>query len=420
MGALMDKVFAKNKNSKGKFRPWLLRAAPLICITFIALWSVPQFFDGLALIVVLFCLKIFYEASYTMFNIPMGSLLSAMSNDDAERASLSSARGIGSGIGNMIPVMIMPMVITALGGNTDPTGYAIGSIICAVIGFVMCLFHYRLTEERNMVDAKQEKAEPIKITDILNVFRVNRPFVALCLHGVFICLMQYTGNTLNNYMYTTVFGDLNLVSYGTILSAPFMILIFVFGSKLAKKLGLERMIRYSLLIGSLLYISLFALHMVTDVNPWVHIIWSGVAMGISSVSIYMQWGLVGEAIDYNEMITGKRTEGSIYGTFNLSRRVGQTIATSGALVLLGLFGYDEALGTAQAPITIFGIKTLCILLPGIIILGSWAAFKFVWNMSKETRDKLREFKRQQSLEEVVTLEETVLEEIEFEETELEE
>jgi GPH family glycoside/pentoside/hexuronide:cation symporter len=232
--------------------------------------------------------------------------------------------------------------------------------------------------------------------------------------------MQYTGNTLNNYMYTTVFGDLNLVSYGTILSAPFMILIFVFGSKLAKKLGLERMIRYSLLIGSLLYISLFALHMVTDVNPWVHIIWSGVAMGISSVSIYMQWGLVGEAIDYNEMITGKRTEGSIYGTFNLSRRVGQTIATSGALVLLGLFGYDEALGTAQAPITIFGIKTLCILLPGIIILGSWAAFKFVWNMSKETRDKLREFKRQQSLEEVVTLEETVLEEIEFEETELEE
>ena len=27
----------------------------------------------------------------------------------------------------------------------------------------------------------------------------------------------------------------------------------------------------------------------------------------------MQWGLVGEAIDYNELLTGKRTEGSIYG-----------------------------------------------------------------------------------------------------------
>ena len=391
MGALMDKMFAKNRNPKGKFRPWLLRSAPLIAVTFIALWSVPQFFEGVALIAVLFCLKLLYEASYTMFNIPMGSLLSAMSSNDAERASLSSARGIGSGVGNMIPVMVMPLVIEALGGKNDPTGYAIGSVICALIGFVMCFLHYRLTEEKVIVE-NADKAEPIKITDILNVFRVNRPFVALCMHGVFICLMQYTGNTLNNYMYTTVFGDLNLVSFGTILSAPFMILIFIFGSKLARKLGLERMIRYSLLIGSLMYISLFALHMITDVNPWIHIIWSGIAMGISSVSIYMQWGLVGEAIDYNEMITGKRTEGSIYGTFNLSRRVGQTIATSGALVLLGLFGYDEALGTAQSATTIFGIKTLCILLPGIIILGSWAAFKFVWNMSKEKRDALREFK----------------------------
>ena len=397
MGALMDKMFAKNRNPKGKFRPWLLRSAPLISVTFIALWSVPQFFEGVALISVLFCLKLLYEASYTMFNIPMGSLLSAMSSNDAERASLSSARGIGSGVGNMIPVMVMPMVIEALGGKNDPTGYAIGSIICALIGFVMCFLHYRLTEEKVVVE-NADKTEPIKITDILNVFRVNRPFVALCMHGVFICLMQYTGNTLNNYMYTTVFGDLSLVSFGTILSAPFMILIFIFGSKLARKLGLERMIRYSLLIGSLLYISLFGLHMITKVNPWVHIIWSGIAMGISSVSIYMQWGLVGEAIDYNEMITGKRTEGSIYGTFNLSRRVGQTIATSGALVLLGLFGYDETLGTAQSALTIFGIKTLCILLPGIIILGSWAAFKFVWNMSKETREKLHEFKNKKKEE----------------------
>lgn len=397
MGALMDKMFAKNRNPKGKFRPWLLRSAPLIAVTFIALWSVPQFFEGVALIAVLFCLKLLYEASYTMFNIPMGSLLSAMSSNDAERASLSSARGIGSGVGNMIPVMVMPMVIEALGGKNDPTGYAIGSIICALIGFVMCFLHYRLTEEKVVVE-NADKTEPIKITDILNVFKVNRPFVALCMHGVFICLMQYTGNTLNNYMYTTVFGDLSLVSFGTILSAPFMILIFIFGSKLARKLGLERMIRYSLLIGSLLYISLFGLHMITKVNPWVHIIWSGIAMGISSVSIYMQWGLVGEAIDYNEMITGKRTEGSIYGTFNLSRRVGQTIATSGALVLLGLFGYDEALGTAQSAVTIFGIKTLCILLPGIIILGSWAAFRFVWNMSKETREKLHEFKNKKKEE----------------------
>ena len=39
----------------------------------------------------------------------------------------------------------------------------------------------------------------------------------------------------------------------------------------------------------------------------------------------MQWGMMGEVIDYNEVVVGKRTEGSIYGTFNLTRRIGQAI-----------------------------------------------------------------------------------------------
>ena len=390
MGALMDKAFAKNKNPKGKFRPWLLRSAPMICVAFIALWSVPALFDGVATVAMLFVLKLLYEGSYTMFNIPMGSLLSAMADTDQERASLSSARGLGSAVGNMIPVILMPLVIAAFGEN-NPTGYAIGATVCAVIGLVMCLGHYALTEERNIVETKQEAAENIKITDILHVFKVNRPFLALCVHGLCICTMQYVANTLSNYMFSEVFGDLTLVSYGSILSMPLMFITLFAGPALAKKFGLERFIRWGLLAGSVIYVCLFAMHMVMDVNPWVHIILNSLAMGLASMSIYMQWGLVGEAIDYNEMITGKRTEGSIYGTFNLSRRVGQTIGNSSAMLMLGLFGYDGNL-TVQPDSVIVGVKILCVLLPAIFILGSWAAFKFLWNMNDDTRAKLAAFK----------------------------
>ena len=141
-----------------------------------------------------------------------------------------------------------------------------------------------------------------------------------------------------------------------------------------------------------MYVLLFGLHLIVNVNPWVHIILSGVAMGIASISIYLQWGLVGEAIDYNEMITGKRTEGSIFGTFNLSRRVGQTIATSLSVYMLGVIGYNGDLAV-QSDVTILGLKVLCVLLPGIFILGSWASFKFVWNIDDKTREKLATFKR---------------------------
>lgn len=390
MGALMDKMFAKSQNPKGKFRPWLLRATPLVAVTAIVFWTVPTFFEGTAMLAVLFICKILYEACYTMFNIPMGSLLSAMSDTDEERASLSSARGFGSMIGNMLPMMIFPVLLEVF-GDSNAFGYGIGGAICAGIGFVFCFFHYKWTEERNITEAKPEAASNIKVTDILHVFVKNRAFLALCIHGLCVCTSQYVGATLGTYMYSDVLGSIGMMSAASIVTMPLGLVTLVVAPKLAKKFGLENMIRFGLLISAFLYVALFGAHMVTSVNVWVHIIWSGLASCFMSVSVYMQWGLVGEAIDYNEHITGKRTEGSIYGTFNLSRRVGQTIGNSAAVLMLGWIGYDSVLaqaGGVQAASVLTGIKALCVLLPGIFCLGSWAAFKFVWNITPAIREEM--------------------------------
>ena len=101
----------------------------------------------------------------------------------------------------------------------------------------------------------------------------------------------------------------------------------------------------------------------------------------------MQWGLVGEAIDYNDLVTGKRTEGSIYGTFNLSRRIGQTVGLGISFFALDWIRYNPQLDVQTAS-TVFGFKILCVLVPAIFILGSWAAFKFVWNITPDIREKI--------------------------------
>ena len=385
MGALMDKAFARKQDKRGKFRPWLLRATPLLCVTAIALWTVPTFCDGIALIVVLFSCKILYEASYTMFNIPMGSLLSAMSTNDSERASLSSARGVGSMIGNMIPGLAGP-VIVGMFGDRESIGYTIAGVSCAIIGFVICFLHYALTEERTSV-GEEVKTDDIKFSDILEVIKKNRPFVALCIHGVCICLMQYATQTLGMYMYSAVYHDVTYQSISSALSSPFMIGSMIAVPFICKKLGLEKLIRYSLLIGGGICAVLFGLHMTMDVPPLVHGVVLGIGSGFAMVSIQMQWGLVGEAIDYNEYITGKRTEGSIYGTFNLSRRLGQTIGQGFALYGLAWIGY-EGTAAVQSAGTIMGLKVLCVLVPAVFILGSWAAFKFVWNITPEVRAEM--------------------------------
>ena len=394
MGALMDKMFAKHHNKKGKFRPWLLRATPLLAITAIAFWTVPTFFEGTAMLVVLFFCKILYEGCYTMFNIPMGSMLSAMADTDEERASLSSARGFGSLIGNILPMVFFPVLLKHY-GDTNAIGYGIGAAVCASIGFVFCFLHYYWTEERNISETPADAADNIKITDILNVFKVNRPFVALCIHGICICTMQYVGSTLGTYMYSDVLGNIGMMAMASVLAMPLGLVALIISPKLSKKFGLMNLVRASLLIGAVLYAGLFGVMMLTTINVWVYIIWSALAQGIAGVSIYMQWGMVGEVIDYNEMVTGKRTEGSIYGTFNLTRRIGQTIGNSAAVLALGWIGYDTALadaGIAQTAGVLTGIKVLCILTPAIFVLGSWAAFKFVWNITPQIKEKMAAYK----------------------------
>lgn len=395
MGALMDKMFAKHPSAKGKFRPWLLRATPLLAITSIIFWTVPTFFEGTAMICVLFICKILYEGCYTMFNIPMGSLLSAMADTDEERASLSSARGFGGTLGNMLPMILFPILLQTF-GDSNATGYAVGATVCALIGAVMCFLHYLWTEERNIVETNPEDAKNIKLTDILGVFRKNRAFLALCIHGICVCTNQYVSQTLGTYMYADVLGNIGMMSLQSLISMPLMFVTLIVAPKAAKKFGLEKMIRVCLLIGCLSSVTLFAMHMLFTVPALVHMIWISLSSAFSSVSIYMQWGLVGEAIDYNEYLTGKRTEGSIYGTFNLSRRIGQTIGNSAAVLMLGWIGYDTvvaAAGGVQTAGVITGIKVLCVLLPAIFSLGSWAAFKFVWNITPDVRGKMAAAKK---------------------------
>ena len=52
-----------------------------------------------------------------------------------------------------------------------------------------------------------------------------------------------------------------------------------------------------------------------------------------------------------------------------------------------MIGYDATLAV-QSSATILGIKALCVLVPSLFVVGFWAAFKFVWNITPEVRAKM--------------------------------
>jgi len=385
IGVMMDKSFSKTARKGDKFRPWIFRIAPLTGIAGILVFTAPGWVTGMSRLVVAFTTYLMYEVCYAMQHIALGGLISAMATNDAERADLSSARGIGGMLGIIIPQMTFPAIIS-LFENNPALGYGMGVTVCAIIGYICCLGCYFFTEERN---ASQQKAgaAPIRVTDILEVFRVNRAFVALCLHGLLSGILMSVGGALGTYMYADVLGNLALMSVGSMIGMPVSLVCMSVVPKLARKIGSQKVLRGSLLLGCGIYVTLFTLHITTNINVWVHIGINAIASGISGLSNMMQWGMLSEAIEYNEYLTGKRTEGSINGTFNMLRRLGQGLGASFGVAMLGMIGYDAAV-SAQSSGTILGIKVLCLLFPAICAIGSWVVFRFVWNITPELREKM--------------------------------
>ena len=404
VGTFMDFAFSKAKNKANKFRPWILRSIPILAIGMGSLMTLPTLFDGVMCIIVLFVSKIVFELGYTIMNIGMGSLLGVMATNDAERASLSSARGFGSTVGGMIGMMVLPQILKSLGETK--VGFAVCAIAAAALGCILVFIHFSCTVERNAaaqlaVKSEAEKeAEKIKITDILQVFKVNRPYLALCVHSICICFVQGIAQGASTYMYSDVLGDIGLASFATMISMPVMFGGLIVAPILAKKWDLVAIIRTMILVGCLLLGTCFIYAVsVENMIPMLYIVWSGIGTGLVTLSVQLQWGLVGESIDYNEYLTGKRSEGSIYGVFSLTRRIGQTLSGSLAVLMITWLNYVPAIDEVPQPqpdSAILGIKLMCILIPAIIGMGSWIAFRFIWDITPEKRAKMAQWKAERA------------------------
>jgi len=403
MGTIMDMFFAKAKPGADKFRPWILASIPILVIGLISFFVVPPMMGGgVMMIASAFILKIVFEAGYTMMNIGMGSLIGNMAMNDNERATLSSARGFGSTLGGFVGGALIPLCLGKFG--MDNAGFAKTAIVMAIPMGILVFLHYALTEERNKVDpskvvekTQEEKdAEKFKITDIWNIITKNRAFLALVLHSICICGVQALAQGATTYMYVDVLHNISIQSLGSTMSTALMVVILLAAPILTKKWDLVLIIRMCLLAGLIAYAGLLAYAlMVAEMNAVLFVVWNSCAGALVQMSVQMQWGLVAESIDYNEYLTGKRNEGTIYGFFSLSRRIGSTIANSASVLIIAAIGYDAAVANAggeQSDFTIMGIKLMVLGFPLIAALGSWSCFTFIWNINKDVRAKMAEWK----------------------------
>lgn len=399
LGNVIDRVFQKRQAEDDKFRPWILGSILIITLGLIALFSVPSRFEGMLAAVILFATKIIYEAGYTMVNIAMGSIQGVMAVNDTERATLSSFRGLGSNAGALLGSMVIPQVLLHLGENVQ--GYTIASIVAAAMAGILIFIHYSWTEERNTA-AKfvTEDHEPVKASDIFVTLRKNPAYVALIIHSIFLSFGEAMYGGTSSYVVADIFGNIGLLSISSIVQVIVSVSVLIMVPKLVRiTKGTVNLLRIVMGLSITLFISLFVTLTFVEIPGVVYIVWAGTSATLLNLGVQLQWGLLAESVDYNQFVTDKRNEGTLYGSFMFSRRLGQTIAQSLVVLIIGWIGYNPDLtnaGLAQSAETIRGLAITNLIGPALGALGSIIAFTFIWNISDEVRNKLEIFKREQA------------------------
>ena len=109
IGTLIDSD--KRKYKMGKYKTYILIGALGLVIGGAAVFMpFPNAHDIVK--AVLFILGyVIWDAAYTMANVPYGTMLNLVTEDNEERASLSVFRSIGGAVGNLLPGIILPLLI---------------------------------------------------------------------------------------------------------------------------------------------------------------------------------------------------------------------------------------------------------------------------------------------------------------------
>ncbi len=398
-GAIVAK---KRPNKDGKYRSYLKWLAfPLALSQLICFINIKQFTDSQWLIIAFaYVTYISFGMLYTGMNVPFGSLASVITDDPDGRTLLSTFRSIGGGIGGAAPLLIAPFIIYTKVQNPDGTThneanskgmllFAVLMAVCAVVFYLAC---FKSTKER-----VPSQTEPhIKIKDAYIGMLKSRPFVSLALTGILISgQLQFA--SLNQYLYKNYFCNTNLSVMGTVAQYLPMALMIPFVPKLVKKFGKKELSAFGAFFSAAAAVACFIIKPERNQSWLFMLILFIIGFGYSFVSI-TNWAVVADVIDYQEYKTGIKSESAIYAVYTFCRKLGQTIADYGGLMLLSKVGYDVDVMANSGYVegVSEGILGVCTLIPAITYTLIFLLYKFAYPLTKEKLEPIYEHVRCQN------------------------
>lgn len=409
IGSMIDAD--RRKYKMGKFKTYIFIGAIGLLVAG-ALVFIPAPNAGVVMKSILFILGyIVWDACYTIANVPYGSMLSLVTEDPGERSQLSTWRSIGSMIGNMLPIILLPMLIWRKEYNADgtpminpETGVQVETLlggrvfwvalIMGVIGFVCFLFMIKnitLRVDENSV--KTNDSQKFNIIKAFGKFMKNRPAIGATLAAMAMFLGMNSATTAITIMFATYFGQARLSGIASAIGFIPMFIFMPFIKKIVNKWGKKEASTVGAIVSLAGALLMFIFPAVSNKTVALVIYILSLAVFGIGMGVYtcVSWALMADAIDYNEWKFGTREEGVVYSLHSFFRKLAQGIGPSVVLLLMGALGYVSDLGTEGQSLAT--ATNMCWLVAGLYLFSAILQFisiAFIYNLDKKTLETMNE------------------------------
>ena len=341
---IMGYIIDRTKTKQGKARPWLLLSAPLLAITGILLFVVPNGSTTLQVIWVMLSYNLFYSFAYTIFNMAHGLMVPLSTRNTTQRGGLSVFNQITTiMISGIVVALIFPMVIMPMIG-VNKTSWIILMSILSILALPLTLIEYYFTKERITEEKSdiEEKNVPFKLQ--LKAIFTDKYVMLLILYF----LIYTIGTTLKNislvYYCNYVLGTYNDGITQTLVSVlggiPMGIGIFLVWP-LAKKFGKRNVT----MIGFLIYAIGSAICWIFPSNMTLVLVGQFIKNIGGLPCAYVFMALFADALDNIEWRTGFRADGAAMSIYNI-------IAVAMVGVCTGIFNLGLSNNGYIKPVTL--------------------------------------------------------------------
>lgn len=380
MGALMD---ALKPGKRGKFKTYIYYGSFVLlfsgALCFLPIPSAPY------LIKVLVCVVgyLIWDMAYTVVNVPYGAMNAAITTDPTERAQLSTYRGIGSMIANIVVLITLPLLCYDKDNNLIGSRMFIVALVLGIIGFAAFQILIKGTVERVVVSHEPQEKVKFNYFESLSAFLKNKAVVAITIASIALIIMQIGLSSANQIVFQSYFKNAKLSGIlGLATMIPSLIVIPLV-KPTVQRFGKREAAASPMLIGILAAAGIVFLPITPDnTGMMIYII---LAVLINSSCIFFStvvWALVADSVDYQELQTGKREEGTIYATYSLGRKLAQGVGVSIVSFLLILTGYDENLGAQQSVDVARNVLILIGLVYAVCVAAQYICLRFVYPLDK--------------------------------------